>query len=107
MNRRRHWTGPNPEVGKRSVGRRRVRVRWLSCLIAALALATPAALISRPQPTTAATPGVADGRPNIGFISTVDSRVADLPAMPNVDNLITARGTNFAKSDIPYPICSP
>src|SRR3954452_20288188 len=107
MNRRRHWTGPNPEVGKRSVGRRRVRVRWLPCLIAALALATPAALISRPQPTTAATPAVADGRPNIVFISTDDMRVADLPAMPNVRNLIAARGTNFTTSYIPFPLCCP
>lgn len=105
MNRGRHGTGPNPGAGKRSVGRR--RVRSLPCLIAALALATPAALISRPQPTAAATPAVADGRPNIVFISTDDMRVADLPAMPNVRNLIAARGTNFTTSYIPFPLCCP
>jgi len=80
------------------------RGKWLTVVVAVASTLGLAALLLlgiAPQRTAAAV------RPNIIFIKTDDQPESTLSHMPNVQNLIRAKGRTFTNAFNAYPLCCP
>src|SRR5215216_6671266 len=76
-------------------------MKTASVLAALTALLLPAAAQARPAGADK------DGRPNILVVMTDDQAQADVAHMPNVQRLLTDRGTTFADAIDSFPLCCP
>jgi N-acetylglucosamine-6-sulfatase len=74
-------------------------------LVAILLLALASRALVLPADSTAVP--VDDPRPNIVVVMTDDQTVADLEAMPRVQQLLGAAGVSFDRSYVSYPLCCP
>jgi N-acetylglucosamine-6-sulfatase len=85
---------------------RRPRIVLLAALGLAsiLLLAVAFRALVLPARSTAAR---VDPRPNVVVIMTDDQTVADLEAMPRVQELLGAAGVSFDRSYVSYPVCCP
>ena len=73
-------------------------------LVALLWLALASRALVLPAGSTAAP---VDPRPNIVVLMTDDQTVADLEAMPRVQQLLGAPGVTFDRSYVSFPVCCP
>ena len=73
-------------------------------LVALLLLALAGRALVLPAGSTAAP---VDPRPNIVVVMTDDQTVADLEAMPRVQQLLGAAGVTFDRSYVSFPVCCP
>jgi N-acetylglucosamine-6-sulfatase len=73
-------------------------------LVALLSLTLAGRALVLPAGSTAAQ---VDPRPNIVVVMTDDQTVADLEAMPRVQQLLGAAGVTFDRSYVSYPVCCP
>jgi N-acetylglucosamine-6-sulfatase len=97
--------GRSPRVMTRSARRSRLLLLLAGVgLVALLSLASAGRALVLPTGSTAAQ---ADPRPNIVVVMTDDQTVADLEAMPRVQQLLGAAGVTFDRSYVSYPVCCP
>jgi N-acetylglucosamine-6-sulfatase len=84
-----------------------LRTRTATLLVLAAAMAAAAALPSAARSTGAAGLGAIASRPNVLVVLVDDATVADIARLPNVQGLIAAEGTTFARTYSPDPLCCP
>ena len=87
---------------------RRIATRSLmGLLLLTVGTIASTTVVPAADPVAGVVTAAPDPRPNIVLITTDDMRVEDLSAMPNVKRLIADRGTTFATSYAPFPLCCP